>query len=89
MNQRFIPRFTAYKDPESYFNAYALTQDRVKRLNIPAILIASKDDPIIPWEDIIKINCPEKLTIELHQRAVTVVLSRILRVRADGVLSYK
>ena len=68
MNQRFIPRFTAYKDPESYFNAYALTQDRLSSLNIPAILIASKDDPIIPWEDIMKINCPKKLTIELHRR---------------------
>lgn len=68
MNKQFIPRFTPYNDPDSYFNAYALTKDRLKNLNIPATLIATEDDPIIPWQDLLKINCPEKLTIELHQK---------------------
>jgi predicted alpha/beta-fold hydrolase len=67
MNQLFIPKFTGYPDPDSYFNAYALTKDRLQNLQIPAHLIATKDDPIIPWEDLVEIDCPELLKIELYQ----------------------
>lgn len=67
INREFIPRFTPYDDPISYLNSYALTNDRLQNLKIPAYLIATKDDPIIPWEDLSKINCPEKLNIQLHQ----------------------
>ena len=86
MNKQFIPRFTPYNDPDSYFNAYALTKDRLKNLNIPATLIATKDDPIIPWQDLLKINCLKKLTIELHQKEVTADLLRISKVRAGWSL---
>ena len=66
MNQKFIPRFTVFDNPISYFNAYALTGDRLKGLKIPAHLIATKDDPIISYDDLKKINCPKHLNIELH-----------------------
>lgn len=66
MNQQFIPRFTEFDDPVSYFNSYALTKDRLQGLEIPAHLIATSDDPIIPCEDLAKINCPDNLNIELH-----------------------
>lgn len=68
INQQFIPRFTPYRDPISYFNAYALTGDRLQNLTIPAHLIATSDDPIIPHSDLSSINCPDKLSIELHRQ---------------------
>lgn len=66
LNQQFIPRFTPYSDPVSYFNAYALTGDRLQNLSIPAHLIATNNDPIIPHADIAAINCPDNLRIELQ-----------------------
>ena len=68
INQKFIPQFTPYKDIVSYFNAYALTGDRLQKLTIPAHLIATSNDPIIPHSDLDSINCPDKLSIELHQQ---------------------
>jgi predicted alpha/beta-fold hydrolase len=68
INQKFIPQFTPYEDTISYFNAYALTGDRLQSLSIPAHLIAAIDDPIIPHSDLKYINCPDKLSIELQKQ---------------------
>lgn len=67
LNMTFIPKFTPYADAQSYFSSYSLTGDRLKALSIPAHLIASSDDPIIPAADLEKINCPEQLSIEVQQ----------------------
>jgi predicted alpha/beta-fold hydrolase len=67
MNVTFINRFTPFPDAKSYFSAYALTGDRLKALTIPAHLIASIDDPIIPIADIEKINRPASLKIDIQR----------------------
>ena len=67
MNSFFIDKHTPFDDAKSYFEAYSLTGNRLAELEIPAYLIASEDDPIIPAEDLKQINCPEKLTIELQK----------------------
>ena len=64
LNDFFIPRFTAFNDRESYFSSYALTGDRLAGLRIPAHLIASADDPIIPARDLERIDSHPLLTIE-------------------------
>ena len=66
MNQFFVPKYTEFKDAESYFRSYALTGDRLRDLKIPAHLITAADDPIIPVADLDKINCPEMLNVEVH-----------------------
>ena len=67
LNAFFVPRFTQYEAVADYFSAYALTGDRLRSLAIPAYLITSEDDPIIPVEDLDKINVPELLHIERHR----------------------
>ena len=67
MNSFFIDKHTPFDDAKSYFEAYSLTGNRLAELEIPAYLIASEDDPIIPAEDLKQINCPETLTIELQK----------------------
>ena len=66
MNALFIPQYTPFKDIDSYFSSYALTDDRLTDLAIPAHIIATEDDPIIPIADIHRINCPDQLTIEIQ-----------------------
>jgi predicted alpha/beta-fold hydrolase len=66
VNKTFIPKYTTFDSAESYFSAYALIGDRLKDLAVPAYLIASKDDPILPVEDIAKIIKPENLIIEIQ-----------------------
>ena len=67
VNNTFIPKYTPFDDAQSYFASYALTGDRLKELAIPAYLIASKDDPILPIEDIAKIIKPKNLIIEIQE----------------------
>lgn len=67
LNRIFIPRFTVYETVDDYFAAYALVGDRLAKLQIPAHLIASEDDPIIPVADIERIDPIENLHIETHR----------------------
>ena len=66
MNKFFLPKYTEFKDAESYFRSYAITNDRLSALKIPAHLITAADDPIIPVADLDKINCPAMLELEVH-----------------------
>lgn len=66
MNNLFITKYTPFDDIDSYFSSYALTGDRLANLRVPAHLIASQDDPIIPVADIQRINCPDQLNIDIQ-----------------------
>ena len=67
LNRIFIPRYTVYESIDDYFAAYALVGDRLANLEMPAHLIASEDDPIIPVADIERIDPIENLHIETHR----------------------
>ena len=62
----FIPKFTPFPNPTAYFTAYGITGDRLAALDLPAYLIAAADDPVVPSEDITKINAPQQLTIDVQ-----------------------
>lgn len=51
MNQEFIPQYTAFDDVESYFDAYAITGDRLAKTSCPCYLYFAKDDMIVPYQD--------------------------------------
>ena len=61
LNDFFVPAFTPFSNAREYFSAYALTDDRLSNLSVPAYLVTSADDPIVPVEDLEKMNRPEAL----------------------------
>ena len=67
LNRLFIPRHTQWSEVEDYFAAYALVGDRLAQLAMPAYLISSRDDPIIPADDLQRIDPIENLVIETHR----------------------
>ena len=67
LNRLFIPRHTIYKELADYYAAYAITGDRLSSLAMPSYLIAAEDDPIIPSEDLDRIDVIENLHIERHR----------------------
>lgn len=67
LNEMFIPRHTVYNEIGDYFAAYALVGDRLSALEVPATIIASADDPIIPVDDLSRIQRIESLRIETSQ----------------------
>lgn len=64
MNNHFVPNYTGFDDPASYYNAYALTGDTLASLDTPSHLILSQDDPMIPADDLEHIARPACLSIE-------------------------
>lgn len=67
LNRMFIPQHTSYKEIGDYFAAYALVGSRLAALEVPATIIASEDDPIIPVDDLLRIEPVESLRIETSQ----------------------
>jgi predicted alpha/beta-fold hydrolase len=67
LNRIFIPEHTIYSDVGDYFAAYALVGDRLSSLAMPAYLIAAEDDPIIPVDDLKRIDPVETLHIETYR----------------------
>ena len=66
LNAVFIPRFTPYSTPNEYFSSYSIVEDRLSGLPVPSYLIASMDDPVIPTDDITKINKTNFLNIDVQ-----------------------
>ncbi|MDH3762754.1 MAG: alpha/beta fold hydrolase [Gammaproteobacteria bacterium] len=64
LNRMFIPQHTIYREIEDYFAAYALVGSRLGSLEVPATIIAAEDDPIIPVDDLSRIDPLESLSIE-------------------------
>jgi predicted alpha/beta-fold hydrolase len=64
LNRMFIPQHTMYKEIDAYFAAYALVGSRLASLEVPATIIAAEDDPIIPVDDLSRIDPLEWLKIE-------------------------
>ena len=67
LNRIFIPRYTIYTDVDDYFAAYALVGGRLSSIAMPAYLIAAEDDPIIPIDDLNRIDPIETLQIETYR----------------------
>ena len=64
MNEFFVPKYTKFDDPDSYYKAYALTGDTLAGLRVPSQLIISEDDPIIPIDDLADVARTNSLCIE-------------------------
>ena len=50
---------------DDYFNGYALGGGKLKGLGVPTTIIAAQDDPIIPVEDIERIDPVDGLEVEI------------------------
>ncbi len=63
----FIPRFIPYSTPNEYFSSYSIVEDRLPGLPVPSYLFASMDDPVIPIDDVTKINKTNSLSIDVQR----------------------
>jgi len=66
MNKGFVPKYTGFR-LEEYFDAYAITGDRLADTICPCYLHFSKDDMIIPVQDVDKIDCSDNLNITITE----------------------
>lgn len=65
LNDYFVEHLTPFVDAGDYFSSYSLCGDRLRELRVPAYLITSEDDPIVPVSDLGLINRPTALKVEV------------------------
>ncbi len=63
MTVELIRHFTEYPSLDDYLNGYSITGGRLARLDVPASIITSLDDPIIPAHSLERIAHPRSLNL--------------------------
>jgi predicted alpha/beta-fold hydrolase len=61
MTAELIRRFTEFPSLDDYLNGYSITDGRLARLEVPATIITSLDDPIIPAHSLERLGSPASL----------------------------
>lgn len=67
MTAELIRRFTEFPSLDDYLNGYSITGGRLARLEVPATIITSLDDPIIPAHSIESLATPSCLKLTVTQ----------------------
>jgi predicted alpha/beta-fold hydrolase len=60
-----VEQYTDSENLDGYFDGYAILGDRLSKLTIPASLLTSADDPIIPVDDFRALRLPESATLDI------------------------
>ena len=63
MTAELIRRFTEFPSLDDYLNGYSITDGRLARLDVPATIITSLDDPIIPAHSLERLARPSCLQL--------------------------
>lgn len=63
MTHELVSRHSGYGDIAAYFDGYAITGERLAGLQVPSIIVAADDDPIIPSVDLARLARPPALRI--------------------------
>lgn len=66
ITERLIERYSNYKNAAEYFKGYALTGDIIGGIKVPTVIVASKDDPVIPVRDFYALDFKEPVSLMLH-----------------------
>ena len=60
-----VEQYTDFENLDGYFDGYAILGDRLSKLTIPASLLTSADDPIIPVDDFRALRLPDSVTLDI------------------------
>ncbi|PLX42778.1 MAG: alpha/beta hydrolase [Deltaproteobacteria bacterium] len=63
LNAYFAPQHTPFPDAPTYFNAYAVTGSALSKLRTGCTIIMSEDDPVLPTDDLERMDKNEKIQI--------------------------
>lgn len=66
ITDRLIEHYSSYKDADEYFKRYAITNSTLNDISIPATIITSKDDPVIPVNDFYSLNAKAPVNLVIH-----------------------
>lgn len=68
MTAELVARYTDFPHIDDYLNGYAITGERLATLQAPAIIVTSRDDPIIPVGDLQRLATHPRLEVVVTER---------------------
>lgn len=66
LTEYFVAHHTHFADTTEYFNGYRVIGDVLDNLSVPTVVYASRDDPVIPVDDMAKLGSSRALDIRLQ-----------------------
>lgn len=65
LTRSLVMRHTSFGSLENYLNGYSIEGDRLATLRMPATILTSADDPVIPIEDFLKLKLPPNVELDI------------------------
>jgi uncharacterized protein len=65
LTRSLVLRHTSYGSLENYLNGYSIEGDRLATLRVPATILTSADDPVIPVEDFRALKLPPNVELDI------------------------
>lgn len=65
LTRSLVLRHTSFGSLENYLNGYSIEGDRLSALRVPATILTSSDDPVIPIEDFRKLRLPPNVELDI------------------------
>jgi predicted alpha/beta-fold hydrolase len=65
LTRSLVLRHTSFGSLENYLNGYSIEGDRLASLRVPATILTSVDDPVIPIEDFRKLKLPPNVELDI------------------------
>ena len=65
LSRSLVLRHTSFGSLENYLSGYSIEGDALSALRIPATILTSADDPVIPIEDFRKLKLPPNVELDI------------------------
>ena len=66
LTEMLVEQHTAFNTVSDYFNDYALTGGELSDIEVPTVIITSKDDPVIPINDFYAIKQSPQVKVSIQ-----------------------
>lgn len=63
LTERFLPKYTEFKDLKTYFDAYRIGADDLNSCPVNVSILMAKDDPVVPAKDVAKLRSTDKVRV--------------------------
>jgi len=67
LTEMLVEQHTEFNRVDDYFNSYALTGGALSDIEVPTVIITSKDDPVIPINDFNQIKPSPQVTVSIQE----------------------
>ncbi|ANM28462.1 hypothetical protein ABI59_00695 [Acidobacteria bacterium Mor1] len=68
MTEALVSRFGDFPSADAYFRGYSIAGDRLAALDVPARIITSRDDPVIPVGDFAPLGEHPRIDLDIQDR---------------------